>query len=218
MSTDAEHENGHPMDAPSSAARGAGSGHSALQAAARDALKDHWGWLVGVGIAMIVLGTVAIARPGLASFGITLLIGWVILIGGIAQVVDAVRSHKRPGFLWHLLGGILYAFAGLVLVGYPLEGVVALTLFLAAFFLVEGVFKIAFSFKIRPAPQWGWGVLSGIVSFVLAIMILAQWPLSAVWVVGLLVGIGMLFNGWSLVMLGFAARPGRQATSTPQSA
>ena len=85
-------------------------------------------------------------------------------------------------------------------------------------FLIEGIFKVAFSFKIRPAPQWGWGVFSGIVSFVLAIMILAQWPLSAVWMVGLLVGIGMLFNGWSLVMLGFAARPGRARPSTAQPA
>lgn len=218
MSTDTEHKNSQSMDEPASADLAARSRDTALQAAARDALKDHWGWLVGVGIALIVLGTVAIARPGLASFGITLLIGWVILIGGIAQVVDAMRSRKRPGFLWHFLGGILYGFVGLVLVGYPLEGVVALTLFLAAFFLVEGIFKIAFSFKIRPAPQWGWGVISGVVSFVLAIMILAQWPLSAVWVVGLLVGIGMLFNGWSLVMLGFAARPERETTSTSQTA
>ena len=218
MSTDTEHENGQPSDEPVSAALATVARYRA-PSGRREAFQRPLG-LVGRRrhCVMIVLGTWPSLGRALASFGITLLIGWVILIGGIAQVLDAIRSRKRPGFLWHFLGGILYGFVGLVLVGYPLEGVVALTLFLAAFFLVEGIFKIAFSFKIRPAPQWGWGVFSGIVSFVLAIMILAQWPLSAVWVVGLLVGIGMLFNGWSLVMLGFAARPGRETTSTPQTA
>ncbi len=211
MSDNTEHHNS------SEASSSLTTGKDALEEA-REAFRQNWGWLVGAGVIMIVLGTLAISMPGAASLGVTLLIGWLLLIGGIAQVIDAIRSRKRPGFLWHFLCGVLYGVAGLVLVGFPLEGVVALTLFLAAFFLIEGIFKVAFSFKIRPAPQWGWGVFSGIVSFVLAIMILAQWPLSAVWMVGLLVGIGMLFNGWSLVMLGFAARPGRARPSTAQPA
>ena len=118
------------------------------------------------------------------------------------------------GFLLELLSAVLYLGVGILLLVNPLEGALALTIVLAAFLVVEGIFKIIMAMRVRDHDGWGWLLASGILSVTLGVLIWAQWPASGLWVIGLLVGIQLLFTGWSLVMLALAARRRRHALGT----
>lgn len=181
-----------------------------------DVLQKGWGWLLGLGILLSVLGLVLIAAPVLGTLAIDLLVGWFLIIGGIAQLVHAFMEKAWRGFLLELASGLLYLVVGGLLVFYPLAGAQALTIFLAAFLLVEGIVRIAMALRLRPAQGWGWLLFGGIAAVILALLIWMQWPASGLWVIGLLVGINLLFTGWSLTMMAIALRAheGRVATGS----
>ena len=168
-------------------------------------VKRHSGWFVALGVALIVLGVIALGAVGFVTLASVLLFGWLLVIGGIMHSVHAFRVHPWGGFTRHLLGGVLSLVVGLLIVANPAAGALSLTLLLAAFFLVGGIFRIvaAMSFQF---PGRGWAVLGGLVTLLLGIMIWSEWPVSGVWVIGTFVGIDLIFDGWSLVMTGMAAR------------
>jgi uncharacterized membrane protein HdeD (DUF308 family) len=180
-----------------------------------EALSRNWGWLLALGILMIILGVVAMAAPVVATIAIQVMLGWLLVISGIAEGIHAFMVKEWRGFLLELLSAVLYLGVGLLLLVDPLKGAVALTLILAVFLLVEGIFKIITALRVRDHRGWGWLLASGIVSVVLGVLIWAQWPASGLWVIGLLVGIQLLFTGWSLVMLALVARGHRQAMAAP---
>jgi uncharacterized membrane protein HdeD (DUF308 family) len=175
-----------------------------------DALSRNWGWLLAFGILMIILGVVAMAAPVVATIAVQFMLGWLLVIGGIAEGIHAFMAQGWRGFLLELLSAVLYLGVGIVLLVAPLEGALALTFVLAVFLLVEGIFKIITAFRVRDHPGWGWLLASGIVSVILGVLIWAQWPASGLWVIGLLVAIQLLFTGWSLVMLALLARSHHQ--------
>lgn len=175
-----------------------------------EALSRNWGWLLAVGILMIVLGVIAIATPVYATFAVQVLLGWILIIGGIGQGIHAFMTKGWSGFLFELLGAILYLVVGILLLVNPVKGALALTLVLAAFLVVEGIFKIIMGWRVRGHRGWGWLLGSGIVSVILGVLIWAEWPASGLWVIGLLVGVHLVFTGWALVMLALAARGWRQ--------
>jgi uncharacterized membrane protein HdeD (DUF308 family) len=181
-----------------------------------DVLQKGWGWLLGLGILLSVLGLLLIAAPALGTLAVDLLVGWFLIIGGIAQLIHAFMEKAWRGFLLEVASGMLYLVVGLLLVFYPMAGAQALTIFLAAFLLIEGIVRIAMALRLRPAQGWGWLLFGGIVTVILALLIWMQWPASALWVIGLLVGINLLFTGWSLTMMAIAMRAhaGRVATGT----
>ena len=180
-----------------------------------EALSRNWGWLLALGILMIILGVVAMAAPVVATIAIQVMLGWLLVISGIAEGIHAFMVKEWRGFLLELLSAVLYLGVGLLLLVDPLKGAVALTLILAVFLLVEGIFKIITALRVRDHRGWGWLLASGIVSVVLGVLIWKQWPASGLWVIGLLVGIQLLFTGWSLVMLALVARGHRQAMAAP---
>ena len=180
-----------------------------------EALSRNWGWLLALGILMIILGVVAMAAPVVATIAIQVMLGWLLVISGIAEGIHAFMVKEWRGFLLELLSAVLYLGVGLLLLVDPLKGAVALTLILAVFLLVEGIFKIITALRVREHRGWGWLLASGIVSVVLGVLIWKQWPTSGLWVIGLLVGIQLLFTGWSLVMLALVARGHRQAMAAP---
>ena len=153
-----------------------------------------------------MLGAAAIAMPLLAALAVELLLGWLLVIGGIAQAFHAFGQKQWGGFLWQLLMGVLYLVVGGMLLIEPLRGVLTLTFLLAVFFVVEGILRIILSLRLRPVQNWGWMLVSGLVTLVLGALIWANWPSAAVWAIGMLVGIDMIFGGWSLIMLASAAR------------
>jgi uncharacterized membrane protein HdeD (DUF308 family) len=180
-----------------------------------EALSRNWGWLLALGILMIILGVVAMAAPVVATIAIQVMLGWLLVISGIAEGIHAFMVKEWRGFLLELLSAVLYLGVGLLLLIDPLKGALALTLILAVFLLVEGIFKIITALRVRDHRGWGWLLASGIVSVVLGVLIWKQWPTSGLWVIGLLVGIQLLFTGWSLVMLALVARGHRQAMAAP---
>jgi uncharacterized membrane protein HdeD (DUF308 family) len=178
------------------------------------ALSRNWGWLLALGILMIILGVFAIGAPAVATVAVQLALGWILMIGGIAQGIHAFMVKGWGGFLLELLSAALYLVVGILLLVNPVEGALALTIVLAVFLIVEGIFKLIMAFRVRDHRGWGWLLASGILSLILGVLIWAEWPASGVWVIGLLVGIQLLFTGWSLVMLALAARAHRQATAS----
>jgi uncharacterized membrane protein HdeD (DUF308 family) len=155
---------------------------------------------------MIVCGMLAIALPLASSIGLVIVLAWVILFAGFAHLVFAFQSHSVGGFLWKLLLAIIYGFAGCYMLINPVLGVVSLTLVLATFFLFEGILEIILYFNIRKTGNAGWVLFDGVVTLILGLMIWRHWPSSAVWAIGTLVGISLIFSGISRTMLSMAVR------------
>ena len=178
-----------------------------------DGLREISVYLLTMGIALIVLGVVAIGSSFVATIATVMVFGVLLLLGAIFQVVTAFWGRRWRGFFLHLLAGVLYLIAGLFMIDSPLEAALSLTLLVAACLLVGGILRIVMSLVER-FEGWGWSLLSGVVSFLLGAAIWRQWPLSGLWVIGLFVGIEMLLSGFSWVMLGLAVRPTPGATLT----
>jgi uncharacterized membrane protein HdeD (DUF308 family) len=171
-----------------------------------DVLQRGWRWLLGLGAFLSALGVLLIVAPAVGTLAVDLLVGWLLMVGGVAQLIHAFMTKAWRGFLLELLSGALYAIVGILLVFYPMAGAQALTLCLGGFLAIDGVVRIGMALRLRPGHGWGWVLLGGIVTLILAAMIWTQWPGSAIWVIGLLVGINLLFTGWSLTMMALAAR------------
>ena len=153
------------------------------------------------GIIFTLLGMIAIALPGVSTLSTELFIGWLLLFGGSVQLYRTIKSRKAPGFLGSLLMSVLYLVFGILLIAFPIAGILSLTLLLTLFFMAEGIAKIILGFQLRPFPQWGWFLINGFVALAMAYIIWSGWPGSAFWVLGLLVGINMIFFGISLIFL-----------------
>lgn len=165
-------------------------------------LGQHRSWFRAMGIAWIALGALAIAVPLAASIAIELLVGVLLLLGGIGQAAQMFRVHGWGGRVLALLLGVLYGGAGLVLLAFPLEGLVTLTLVLALCLLGAGLAKGVLAFRLRPEAGWGGFLLSGILGVVLGLMLWLGLPSTATWAIGTLVGIDMIFGGlaiWGVV-------------------
>lgn len=176
-----------------------------MVSSARTYIREHKTWFMVLGIVLIILGCVAIVFPLITAIAVKVFLGWVFLIGGIIQIVHAFSAKQWSGFLWSLLVGLLYVVVGAWLAFFPLTGILTLTLLIAAMFIVEGIIEVVMAFRMRPLEGWGWALVSGIAALVVGILIFAQFPSSAVWAIGLLVGINMISSGWSFVFLASAA-------------
>jgi uncharacterized membrane protein HdeD (DUF308 family) len=195
----------------------------AIQLPGAGELRRSWGWFLALGLALVVLGTIALGSALVMTVASVFFFGWLLIIGGVMEAVHAFWRKRWAGFFLDLLTGILYIIAGWMMVTNPKESALLLTLIIAMFLVFEGVFRIVAALAAR-YPHWGWVLFNGIISLILGIMIWRQWPYSGLWVIGLFVGIEMLLNGWSLVMLSLAARnlpeeaPAPRGPLRPQSA
>jgi uncharacterized membrane protein HdeD (DUF308 family) len=177
-----------------------------------DQIDHHRGWFIFLALLLIVAGAAAIAFPVLSSLAVELWTAIAFVIAGVAQIIHAFAVRNWSGFILALLVGLLYLAAGVVLWLNPLAGVVTLTVFLAAVLVVDGVFRSILAFQIRSRAGWFWLLFGGIVSIVLGLMIWGQLPSSALWVLGLLLGINLVFSGVAFLMLTMA-RPAAAATA-----
>lgn len=166
----------------------------------REELWSHRGWFLGLGIVLIVLGIIAVGLAELTTLVSVVVLGWLLLISGVLEGINAIRHRDSGGFLLTLLTGLLGVVVGLMFVTHPVAGALTLTLLLGAFFLVEGIFRFAGAARLR-TPHWGWAALGGVITGLLGVLLLVHWPASALWFIGLAVGIDMIFRGWAWVML-----------------
>ena len=172
------------------------------------AIHEHWALFLIEGIILVILGIAAIALPPIATLAFTIIIGWVFLISGVVGLFTTFWARHVPGFWWSLISAIIGIAAGVVLLLWPITGTLSLTLVLIAFFIVEGIVSIMYAIEHRNqlTGQWGWMLLSGIIDLILAAIIFAGLPGTAVWALGLLVGINMLFGGAALIAMALASR------------
>ncbi len=185
---------------------GPGGGYEARHfAVTGDDLRRAWGWLLFLGIVLVILGTLAIVVPLVATLSFVLFYGAVLLVGGITQALAAFASARWGGFFLHLLAGIIDVVLGVLFLLHPALGAAVLTLLLAVGFTVGGIFRLVAAFSLR-FPNWGWTALSGLITFAVGIILWAGWPGDSWVIIGLFIGIQMLFFGWSAVMLALAAR------------
>jgi uncharacterized membrane protein HdeD (DUF308 family) len=182
--------------------------------ASRRLIAEKWGWFLALGIALIVVGFAAIVFPFIATVAAKTLLGWLFLIGGILMIIHAFSAQGWSGVLWSLLVGILYLVAGGYLAFFPLTGLLTLAFLLIILFAAEGVFEVIMAFRVRPHEGWGFLLLSGIAALAVAVLIALGLPGSATWALGLLVGINLLFTGWSYVFLALAGRRAHEAGVT----
>lgn len=171
------------------------------------AFGKNWGYFLAWGIALIILGIVALYFTTATTLISVALIGVLLFISGVVVIVDTFQFWwgKWKGFIWHFLIGALYLIAGIILLSGPILGAMSLTLFLGSFFVIVGIFRIIYSIAVR-MTKWGWNLVSGIISLVLGLMILSEWPGSSLFILGLFVGIDLLMIGWTYVMVALAAK------------
>jgi uncharacterized membrane protein HdeD (DUF308 family) len=179
-----------------------------LQRAVETSVHDHWVLYLVEGIILSLLGVAAIAIPPIGTLAVEILFGWLFLIGGVVGLITTFWMRHAPGFWWSLLSAILEIAAGIVLLLWPLSGVLSLTLVLIVFFIIEGIASIMYAFEHKTAlpGRWGWMLVGGIIDLFLAAVIFAGLPGTATWALGLLVGIYMVFGGTALIAMALHAR------------
>lgn len=178
--------------------------YSPLATIAED-VGNSSGWFLALGILFIVLGVVCIIGDVSATFATVLIFGWVLLVSAVFALVHGFRTHTWSGFLLSLLTALFRGVVGYLLIRYPLAGAASLTLVLACFFIVAGLFR-AIGAGMLKLPRWGWSVFSGIVSIVLGVMLLGQMPVSSIWFIGFAIGIDLVVDGVSLISFATAIR------------
>jgi uncharacterized membrane protein HdeD (DUF308 family) len=172
------------------------------------AIRAHSGFFLAEGIILIILGLAAILVPLIATLTFTIFFGWLLMISGVVGLISTFKMRPAPGFWWSLVSAILAIVVGGLLIAWPVRGALSLTLVLIAFFLIEGIATIMFAIEYRRSlpARWGWMVASGVVDLILAALIFAQFPSSALWAIGLLLGINMVFGGTTLIVMALDAR------------
>ena len=168
-------------------------------------MVHHWGWFLGFGIVLMVLGIVAVVRSTTATIASMVFFGWLLVFSSVIQFVEAFMVGRWEGFFLHLLIAILFGIVGLLMVVRPAISAEALTFLMSVFFLLGGLYQLAAAVWSH-LPGWGWHALNGIIAAVMGVLILAQWPVSGLWVIGLFVGIDLIFYGWAWVALALDLR------------
>jgi uncharacterized membrane protein HdeD (DUF308 family) len=179
-----------------------------VQAAVAASLHLHWRAFLIEGIALFILGLLAIVIPNVATLAVEVFIGWILLLSGVVGLISTFRMRSAPGFGWSLLSAVIAIAAGVILLAWPLSGVLSLTLILTAFLTIEGVASIMMALTHRHgfSARWALLLVSGLVDLFLAALILLGLPGTAAWAIGLLVGINLVFGGSALISMALQAR------------
>src|SRR5215813_11488936 len=179
-----------------------------LQSEMSAAVRAHWKVFLIEGILLAILGLAAMIVPPLASLAVTIFLGWMFLVTGIAGLVISFWARAMPGYWWSLISAALAVLAGGILLARPMQGVLTLTIVVGAYFLAEGVTTIMYALEHRKelSGRWSWLLVAGLMDILIAFFIFAGLPGSAEWAIGLLVGINLLFGGATLIGMSLAAR------------
>ena len=166
-------------------------------------IKKNSGLTIAIGVIVLLMGFFAMGSPLIAGLSVTLMVGVMLIIGGIAQLVFAIKS--RSG-IFAIIIAVFMAIVGVYMIMNPAAALASLTIFLAAYLIMSGIFEALLAFQVKPAKGWGWELFNGIISLLLGAMIWNQFPISGAWAIGILFGVKLLFSGWTLIMFGLAAR------------
>jgi uncharacterized membrane protein HdeD (DUF308 family) len=181
-----------------------------LQSRVSGAVRARWKAFLVEGILLALLGLAAIIIPPLASLAVTIFLGWMFLVSGIAGLALTFWARQMPGFWWSLISAVLAIGAGIILLARPVQGTLTLTIVVGAYFVAEGVATIMYALEHRRelSGRWSWMLVAGLMDIVISFFIIAGLPGSALWAIGLLVGINLLIGGTALIGMALAARSG----------
>lgn len=168
-------------------------------------LHDCWLWFLVLGIAIMLVGVAAIGAAFIATLTTVFVFGILLIVGGVVQIVNAFLARTWQAFFVHLLVGVLHLIVGGIMVEHPLRAAEGLTLMIAVAFLISGAARLIYG-AVNSFAGRGWVMLNGLITVLLGIAIWRQWPESGLWVIGLFIGIDLVFSGWSWVMLGLAVK------------
>lgn len=166
-------------------------------------LKKNAGLTVALGVVVLLMGMFAMASPFIAGITLVIAVGFLLIIGGLGQLVFALKT--RAG-LFSIILAVLTIIAGGYMVSNLGIALATMTMVLAIYFIITGVFEVMMAFHIKPVKGWGWVLFSGVISVLLGAMIWSQFPVSGTWAIGMLIGIKLFFSGWVLLMFGLIAR------------
>lgn len=169
-------------------------------------LGARWGWFVALGLVLLALGFIGFVYVFAATLVSVIFIATLMLIGGVGQLIHAWRVKQLAGFLFWTASGLLYVAAGVLALVNPVAGASILTLLLGASLIAVGALRLWLWFNNRGQPGWPWLALSGLVTLATGILIAALWPGNSMWLLGLVLSIDLLFQGWSALLLGLALR------------
>jgi uncharacterized membrane protein HdeD (DUF308 family) len=172
----------------------------------RQAIVANWGWFIAFGVLLIVGGTLAIIFPGISTLATSIALGWLLMAVGVLGLIHAFQSRGWEEVVWSGLIALLWLATGIVISFFPVAGAISLTILLAAAFIAEGVIELVWANRVRPGEGWQWVLVSGAVALLAGILIAFDLPSSALWAIGLLMGVNLLFSGWSFLFLGLAGR------------
>ena len=171
-----------------------------------ETLRAKWGWIVALGVIYSVAGLIALGSVLTATVASVFIVGIMMLIAGVAEVINAFQVKTWGKFLFWVLLGVLYIVAGFVTFENPLFAAALLTLLLACALMVSGIMRIILGFSMKRGMPWIWVVLSGVVTLLLGLIILNHWPVSSLYILGLLLGIDLVFAGASWIGMGLSLR------------
>ncbi|MGO4716857.1 HdeD family acid-resistance protein [Bradyrhizobium sp. 2TAF24] len=169
-------------------------------------LRAKWGWIVALGVVYLITGIIALGSVVMATVASVLVVGAMMIVAGVAEVIGAFQFKSWGKFLLWALLGVLYVIAGFVTFENPLLAAALLTLILGASLVASGIMRIVLAFSMKEQTPWGWVVVSGIITAVLGLLILARWPVSSLYILGMFLGIDLIFAGVSWISLGFGLR------------
>jgi uncharacterized membrane protein HdeD (DUF308 family) len=172
----------------------------------RSIARESAGWTVAFGVLLIVLGLLALMAPLITGVAVAVMLGWLLILGGIAHLVLSWHLRGTGGLIWELLIGLAYIIIGIDLLAHPVAGLLALTAVLGIYLFIKAIFELIMWFRVRHIRGSGWVLFDAVISLLLAILIWAHLPNSATWVIGTLVGFAILFSGISRLVLGLHAR------------
>ncbi len=174
--------------------------------ASMNAVSESWRTLMIGGAVIAALGVLAVIFPFVTGISLSLLLGAVLIVAGAVHVAHAFSAKGWKGVSLQVLLAIVYLVAGIGLMANPLLGLTTLTILLIAYFVADGIVEIVMGLRLRPEANWGWLVVSGALAFVVAGLLIASFPSSALWAVGLLFGVNLLMSGLSMIMVAMNGR------------
>lgn len=165
----------------------------------------NWGWFLAFGVVLLLLGVAAVVRSVRATVVSMVFFGWLLVFAGLIEFVDAFMVGQWAGFFLHMLAAILFGITGFLMVARPVISAEAVTFLMSLFFLLAGLYQLIAAYWSH-LPGWGWQALNGIIAAIMGFLLLAQWPASGLWVIGLFVGIDLIFYGWTWIALALDLR------------
>ena len=174
--------------------------------AMRDTVKRYSLWYLIQGVLLIAAGVMAIIYPVLSSAAVVVLLGWLLIISGVVKGLSLIGARHVPHFWLQLISVILAVLIGCLFLRDPAQGLVTIALLLIVFFMMEGISKVVFALTIRPFPNWGWVLASGLVGILLALILWANLPVTALWLIGVLLGINLISVGAAIGYLAWQVR------------